>query len=645
MGRHLGPDDVYRFRTASDPRLSPDGRRVAFVVSTPDEKQDRDVPHVWVVPAEGGEPAQWTHGESGETSPRWSPDGRRLAFLARRGEPATPQIWVMDAAGGEARRLTSQAGGVLDLAWSPAGDRIAHVALVRPPAEEPAAQARPVVARRLQYKMDGLGLVGEARTHLFVAGLEAGEPRQLTDGDFFVAGLAWAPDGGEIAFASAVHEDRDLDLASHLFAVPAAGGEPRRLTDGPGGTAAPAWSPDGQRIVFVGTREAGDAMPSLYGVDAAGTTPARDLLPGFDRTVMAGAPGYPGGPPQVSADGGSVVFCARERGCVHVHRLRLADGRVEPLVTGDDRVVSGLSAAGEVVAYLYATPEHPADLFVHGPDGGEHRLTELNRELLAGITVVTPARRRFTAPDGVEFEAFVLRPPVAGGPAPLLVDIHGGPHNAFGPRLWPPYLHWQELVGRGWVVVAPNPRGSDGYGRAFMESVNGGWACRDQQDFMAVVDALVAEGTADPARLAVTGYSYGGFMTSWLVGHTRRFRAAVAGGVVSDLRSAYGTSDVGASLIGRLAAGADLAEAWERYDELSPIRSADRIETPLLILQGEADDRCDMGQAEQLFAVLRRRRRVVELVRYPGASHVFTVNGRPSHRADYLRRVVEWVTR
>ncbi|HEY4027381.1 MAG TPA: prolyl oligopeptidase family serine peptidase, partial [Candidatus Dormibacteraeota bacterium] len=167
----------------------------------------------------------------------------------------------------------------------------------------------------------------------------------------------------------------------------------------------------------------------------------------------------------------------------------------------------------------------------------------------------------------------------------------------------------------------------------------------DQQDFMTVVDKLIEEGTVDPARLAVTGYSYGGFMTSWLVGHTTRFRTAVAGGVVSDLRSSYGTSDVGASLLGRLAVGADLTEAWDRYDERSPIRYADQVETPLLILQGESDDRCDMGQAELLFAVLRRRRREVELVRYPGASHVFIISGRPSHRADYARRLVDWIAR
>jgi dipeptidyl aminopeptidase/acylaminoacyl peptidase len=647
MTRHLGPDDVYRFRDVADPRLSPDGRRVAFVVSEPDRKQDRDVPHVWVASTEGGEPVQWTYGESGETSPRWSPDGRRLAFLARRGEPASPQVWVMDAAGGEARRLTAQPGGVLDLAWSPSGDRIAYVALIRPPAEEPAAQARPVVARRLHFKADGFGLVGEARMHLFVARVEDGDTRQLTDGDLMVSGVAWSPDGGEIAYVTAAHQDRDLDMANHVFAVEAAGGKPRRITDGPGTAALPRWSPDGSRIYFVGSERAGDPMASLYAVDAGpdGPAPASHLLEGFDRKVMAGAPGYPGAPHQVSAGGETVVFCARIGGCVHAFRLHLAGGRVEPLVGGEDRIVSGLSAAGGLLAFLAATPEHPADLFLRGPDGQERRLTWLNRELLAEVAVVAPERRRFRAPDGLEFDAFLYRPQPADGPAPLLLDIHGGPHNAIGPAIGPLHLYWQELAARGWCVVAPNPRGSDGCGRAFMESLMGGWGEKDLQDFTAVVDALVADGTADPERLAVTGYSYGGYMTSWLVGHTSRFQAAVAGGVVTDLRSTYGTSDVGASLIGQLAVGAELPDAWQRYDELSPLRCADRIETPLLILHGEADDRCDIGQAEQLFAVLRRRRKVVELVRYPDAGHVFILNGRPSHRADYQRRVVEWVTR
>jgi dipeptidyl aminopeptidase/acylaminoacyl peptidase len=395
--------------------------------------------------------------------------------------------------------------------------------------------------------------------------------------------------------------------------------------------------------VFVGTAAAIDLMATLWSVPAAGGE-AAPLLEGFDRTVMVGGgPAYPGAPPRIGPGGRSILFCARDRGCVHVYELPLEGGAPVRRLGDDDVVVSGVSAAGGVIAAAVGTSEHPPDV-VALEAGEERRLTFVNDELLAGVTVVRPERRTFTAADGCAVEALVYLPPDAGGPAPLLMDIHGGPHNAIGPVLWPAHLAWQELAGRGWCVVAPNPRGSDGYGLRFMEGVRGAWGVADMQDFVAAVDGLVADGVADPDRLAVTGYSYGGFMTGWLVGHTDRFRRAAAGGVVSDLVSAYGTSDEGAYL-GRLAVGDELHEAWDAFDARSPIRSAGSIETPLLILHGERDDRCDIGQAEQLFATLRRRRREVELVRYPGASHTFIVSGRPSHRADYQRRVVDWVTR
>jgi CubicO group peptidase (beta-lactamase class C family)/acetyl esterase/lipase len=380
-------------------------------------------------------------------------------------------------------------------------------------------------------------------------------------------------------------------------------------------------------------------MSGLHVVDAAGGE-AAPLLDGFDRTVMTGAVGYPGGPPQMDGDG-RVTFCARIGGCVHLFRVGVDDRTVQPLVTGD-RVVSGFSVAGDAVAFVAADASQPGDVFLRAADGGERRLTELNRELLEEAPPVRPERRVFTAPDGVEVEAFVYRPE-GGGPAPLLLDVHGGPHNAFAPALSGSHLYRQELVARGWCVVAPNVRGSDGYGLRFLEGVRGGWGRLDQPDFEAAIDGLVAEGVADPERLAVTGYSYGGFTTSWLIGQTRRFRAAVAGGVVTNLGSLYGGSDFG-STMALTELGVEPFQSWEPFDELSPVRHAASIETPLLILHGEADDRCPIGQAEDLFALLRRQRKEVRLVRYPGASHAFLLNGRLSHRRDYQRRLVDWVT-
>jgi dipeptidyl aminopeptidase/acylaminoacyl peptidase len=639
MPRNLGPDDVLRLTAPAEPWLSPDGRLVAFTRSAPDRERDRDAGHVWVVPAAGGEPARWTSGEQGDGAPRWSPDGRRLAFLSARGDGPARQLWVLDASGGEARRLTDLPGGVLDIAWSPDGSRIACVAVVRPPAEGEAERARPVVVDRLRFKVDGLGVLAGARAHLFVAAVDGSSAQQLTFGDSWVGGPAWSPDGASIAYADATHPERDIDLASHLFVVPADGGAPRRVTSGPGIALCPAWTPDGRRLVYIGRPRADHLMNSLHVVDAAGGE-AAPLLDGFDRTIMSGAVGYPGGPPQVDGDG-RVTFCARIGGCVHLFRAGVDDRRVEPLVSGD-RVVSGFSTVGGAVAFVAADPSQPGDVFLRPADGGERRLTQLNRELLEEAPPVRPERRVFTAPDGVEIEAFVYRP-AGGGRAPLLLDVHGGPHNAFGPALSPGHLYRHELVARGWCVVAPNPRGSDGYGLRFLEGVRGGWGRLDQQDFEAAVDGLVAEGLADPERLAVTGYSYGGFATSWLIGQTRRFRAAVAGGVVANLGSLYGGSDFGSTMaLNEL--GVEPFQSWAPFDELSPVRHAASIETPLLILHGEADDRCPIGQAEDLFALLRRQRKEVRLVRYPGASHAFLLNGRLSHRQDYQRRLVDWVT-
>jgi dipeptidyl aminopeptidase/acylaminoacyl peptidase len=637
--RPLGVDDVLRLRSAADPRISPDGRLVAFVRSEPDPGRDRDAAHIWVVPAAGGEPRRWTAGERGDGVPRWSPDGRRLAFLSARGDGPARQVWVLDAAGGEARRLTDMAGGVIELAWSPAGDAIACVALVRPPSASEADRARPVATRRLGFKADGMGVIADISAHVFVVPLDGGAPRQLTGGDSRASGLAWSPDGTEIAYTAATHPERDLDRAIHLFAVAVAGGvEPRRITGGPGMASAPAWTADG-RLVFAGRAEATDLLTGLFVVDATGGE-AAPLLPGLDRTIMVGGPAYPGALPQVTAPD-EVTFCARIGGCVHVLRARLDGSQVEPLIAGE-REVSGFSAAGGAIAFVAADAGGPADVFLRAPDGSQRRLTDLNRDLLAEAPPVRPERRVFVSPDGVEIDAYVFRP-AGGAPAPLLLDVHGGPHNAFGPALSGAYLYRQELVGRGWCVVAPNPRGSDGYGLRFLEGVRSGWGRLDQPDFMTVIDALVADGTADPGRVAVTGYSYGGFTTSWLVSQTDRFRSAVAGGLVCDLSGLYGQSDLGTSMVAA-ELGAEPFESWAPYDELSPLRHAARITTPLLILHGEADERCPIGQAESLFALLRRRRREVELVRYPGASHLFPLNGRLSHRRDFQRRLVDWVT-
>ncbi|MGH2811636.1 MAG: S9 family peptidase, partial [Actinomycetota bacterium] len=598
---------------------------------------------------------QFTQG-SKDASPRWSPDGSALAFT-RQDENEKAQVWVMPAAGGEGRPVTSATGGVAEYCWSPDGDRIAFTAVINldeetdesgSTKEEPSKEEerRPIEVRRGLFKSDGQRLLGGRRRHLFIVSLDDPEPTRLTEGDFNVAFPSWSPDGSEIGFVTAMHEDRDLDLVFHLFAVEAAGGSPRQITDWQGSVAAPVWAPDGGSIVFAGrTRPRSDRHNRLFRVDAKGGVPA-EIAPEFDRNVMVGAPGYPGAPPRVTGDG-ALIFCARDGGCTHAYTLPLEGRAPRKIVGGRSRVVGGLSLAREAnqIAFLASSSDFPGDISVAAANGeDESRLGTLNYEALDEIDVPLPQSRVFKAPDGKQLEGWVLfGSSDEPAPRPLLLDIHGGPHNAYGPTFPSTYLYRLVLAAQGWNVVFINSRGSDGYGEEFFGALTGGWGENDLGDFMSAVDALVAEGVADPDRMAVTGYSYGGFMTNWIVSHTDRFAAAVTGGCVTNLTSHYGTSDFGPFLAWEI--GGDVYENRERYADLSPINHVEKVTTPVLILHGESDDRCPVAEAEQWFVALRRQRKKVEMVLYPGASHLFIVQGPPSQRLDYSRRLVEWVTR
>jgi dipeptidyl aminopeptidase/acylaminoacyl peptidase len=655
MARALQHEDLYQIALPSDPRISPDGARVAYVVTTAVEEEDENRSRIYVAGVSpGGEQLAFTAGPS-DSAPRWSPDGRWLSFVAKRAGDDAPQLWLLPTAGGEARALTHQSGGVAAPAWSPDGSRVAFLSAVDlrgEPADDKEKKARaavPVVATRLDYKADGAGLIGARRQHLFVVDVETADVCQLTSGDFSVRGPAWSPAGDRIAFSSAQHEDRDVNPSSSVYVVGAAGGaEPVQVTPAKGIAAAPEWVDD-STIVYAGRADVSPGHTRLFSVLADGGEPS-ELAPTFDRNVMIGAPGYPGALPQVLADG-SLLFCARDKGCTHVYRYARGAGvpsRSEPekVLGGDDRVVSSFtgSADGTRLAYLVATPDTPGEVYVGRPDGrDEQAVTALFAGALGEVRLFTPEARTFTAPDRVEVHGWLLRDPDASTPMPLLLDIHGGPHNAWTPAFSPARLYHQTLAAAGWAVLTLNPRGSDGYGEAFYTALTGAWGRADLDDFLAPIDDLVAEGTVDADRLAVCGYSYGGYMTCWLTTQTDRFTAAVTGGCLADLNSFFGTSDVGWSL-GSLEIGGTPWEERERFADLSPLTHVERVQTPTLVLHGEADNRCPVEQAEQWFSALRALGCDTEMVRYPGASHLFVIGGRPSHRVDLSQRIEAWVS-
>ncbi|MBZ5739156.1 serine hydrolase [Nocardioides mangrovi] len=623
MTRRQRIDDLIDIAVPSQPALSPDGTRVVYVLRTLDAEADRPVDRLWTVPAAGGTPRRLTVG-TGDSSPAWSPDGTRLAFL-REG-----QVHVLGAEGGEPEQVTDLPLGAGAPVWSPDGERIAFAAPV-----DPTDGKGPLVTRRVDYQADGAGVFGAVRGQLHVLDLGTRELRQVTDGDH-VGSPAWAADGRTIAFTRRVGADSDLTFrtAVHLLDVDDPKAQPRvvALEDGIAGTV--SFSRDGASLLVVGHPglELGHAHLLRVPLDGG---PVVDLAAHLDRNVMPGGPAYPGALP-AETEGGRVLFAVRDHGCSHLHD---EDG---PVLAGAGRVVSGLSVAGTTAVVALATPTSYGEIVALDLTTGTETVLTDHGAGLAEVELFVREERTFTVSDGTEVQAWLVRDPEREGPLPLLLDVHGGPHNAWNAAADEMHLYHQELAARGWAVLLVNPRGSDGYGEGFYRGVDGGWGVADAQDFLEPIDALVAEGLVDGDRLAITGYSYGGFTSCWLTGTTDRFKAAVAGGVVSDLVSEYGSSDDG-PLMARYELGGTPWESAARYAEMSPLTRVDRVTTPTLVLHGQDDLTCPVGQAQQWHTSLRQRGVPTELVLYPGASHVFILLGRPSHRIDYNRRVVAWL--
>lgn len=687
MPRPPRPDDLYRLRIATEPVLSPDGRWAVVTLQTVAPGFDEYRHALWLVatnstdPADG-EPRQLTVGGRHDRHPRFSPDGRSLAFLSdrralieeepKRERPTKERedlvqvhLLPLDRPG-EARRLTDLPRGVDEFEWSPDGSRLVVVSSSVGATYEEDQKRRGKVERatpgdpppsdyryidRLEYMLNGAGFTYDRVPHLWLVDVATGAASRLTDGPVPDSEPAWSPDGTRIAFASNRRRDHDLAFRQSIHVVEVGTRQVTAVTGGPRSVFwRPVWMPDGKTIAALGHKleGRGGSRSDIWlfpadGSEARATggrnlSARHDLMPGsgMNSDVTSGEEArlWP------APDGRHITFSAPVDGAYELWRIDTRDGDVERLTTGRhyisgwDAVAGGRGRAR--IAYLRSTPTETPDLWLLDGAGEPRQLTSFNADVLGGLALREPVERRVTV-DGRDIQGWFI----AGGKGaqPLVTEIHGGPHTLYG---WSPVWEFQVLAASGIGVFFSNPRGSEGYGQDFNDANHRDWGPGPMRDVLAGVDALVADGVADGDRLGVTGGSYGGYLTNWIVAHDDRFSAAMTCRSVSDMAMLFLTGDISGGDWAELEFGATPWTDPAYYREISPLTYAERITTPLLIQHSENDIRTTVGQAEALFTVLRSHRRPVRLLRVPEETHELTRSGTPFRRAENLEVVLGW---
>ena len=642
---YMSIDDLLALHIVTDPQISPDGSLIAFTLQSCNGEEDTTSSAIWLVSNTGGKaepPRQLTGGEHHDIMPRWSPDGRTLAFLSDR--TGTPQIYLLSMNGGEASQLSNLPNGVMEYSWRPDGSMLLAHSYWKPQDDQESSDTSniAVVYTRLDAQWDGIGYKQGRHQQLWLIPLE-GSAIRLTSEPVDIVQSSWSPDGTEIAFCSNRRPDPDLSVSMALWVLTITNGQMRRLTPEEGLAQMPSWSYDGQTIAYLYTpdqSEAGNTSPWI--VQAHDATTAQLAVQGAENItclswIIDELRSESLAPPQWYPDSKALLVPIQERGQVHLARLDLEHNSIVRLTSGNGRYLSAqLSKNGQMIAMIRADWFTPGDIWVMDSEGKNPRkLTKVNDTFLRTRQLIRPKRITWQSSDGLEIEGWLYLPPLAeDAKAPLILAPHGGPTLAWGDS----YNHeFQVQASRGYAVLAPNPRGSLGYGEEFCRKVLNDWGGADFQDLIAGIDHVIATEPIDGTRLGIGGLSYGGYLTNWAITQTDRFKAAVSRNGISNLLTASYLSD---QTIWFNLVMSDESLQKER----SAFTLVDRIKTPLLLLHSENDLRCPFSEAMQLFVALRKKKQPVELVRYHNVSHLMDWPGMstPQQRLDRIRRTIEW---
>jgi dipeptidyl aminopeptidase/acylaminoacyl peptidase len=633
---------VFGMKAAGSPAISPDGSTVAYAVSQ--EQRDPKAPgsRIWTIPVMGGEPAPLSPEEVAGSNPVWSPDGTSVAFVLKDTNDKPHAIAVIPAGGGETSELTRHRPKPLSLAWSPDGGSIAYSVPVDPDnpnehAEDKDAPPKVRATRRLDYKQDNRGLLYDTRLQVMVLDVASGERRQLTSELVDHTEPQWSPDGASIA----VKVLNRNGMHSQLGVIDIASGEVTLVGNRDWSIGTWRWSPDGAVILCDGIDQ--PSPQTDYWVYEVSSGALRRLTDDLDFSPEAGYPtlGSPAQP--VWLDDSTALVHGIRAGRSLLRTIDTESGVIKDLARFD-ATHAGLAvdAARRTIVQVQAKPTQSGELVATDLATGESRaLTHLNDELLAE-TPACRSEKGSVERGGETIDYWITLPPdfTETGSYPVIIDVHGGPHGNYGYQFNKAAIM---LANAGIVVVSSNPRGSGTYGRRFSEAVRGDWGGEDWLDVQAALDDVLTRPWADSERTGIIGYSYGGFMTAWAIGHTDRFKAAVCGALVFDLESFYGRSDIG-HVWGVHQWGGELPDHRDWMLEHSPSTHIHNAVTPTLIIHGEQDHRCPIGQGEALFTSLSRNGVETEFVRYPGGSHLMFHSGPAAHKADYYTRIREWFT-